>query len=92
MPDLDMDIGRVSADVARDFKANRNGYSGHHTDRSHDLTERAFEVKIAVPSGTTFEGKVSMKVHFVVATEGGEYRFSSQSDVVIVHRKVEPLE
>jgi hypothetical protein len=92
MPDLDIDIGRVSADVARDFKANRNGYSGHHTDRSHDLTERAFELKIAVPSGTIFEGKVSMKAHFVIATEGGEYRLGGQSDVVIVHRKVETSE
>ena len=33
-PELDIDIKGVSDAIAKDFKAGRNGYVGHHTNRS----------------------------------------------------------
>jgi hypothetical protein len=71
MPDLDIDIEGVNAKIERDFKANRNGYSGHHSDRSPNQTERMFEVEIVTPSGTIFRGEVSFKAHFVMIVGAG---------------------
>jgi hypothetical protein len=33
-PELDIDIDGVSAAIKKDFKTNRNGYIGHHANRS----------------------------------------------------------
>jgi hypothetical protein len=57
--ELDIDIRCVSITVARDFKNKRNGYAGHHTNRSTDPSKRLFEVKIAIPHRLIFEGRVS---------------------------------
>ena len=66
-PELDIDISRVSETVERDFKANRNGYIGHHTDRSSDREHRLFDVAIATPLVRVFEGAVSFNVTFGVS-------------------------
>jgi hypothetical protein len=61
-PDFDIDIVGVSAAAARDFKAGRNGYSGHHNDLSPSPSERIFDVKIAIPNRRVFEGQVSFSM------------------------------
>src|ERR1700757_1372010 len=63
-PELDIDIRGVSNAIERDFKANRNGYIGHHTDRSPTPNHRIFDVEIATPAGRVFEGSVSFNVAF----------------------------
>ena len=65
-PELDIDIKGVTATVERDFKANRNGYVGHHTNRSPNPNQRIFDVKIAIPADRLFEGEVSFNVAFSV--------------------------
>jgi hypothetical protein len=66
-PDLDIDIRGVSSTIIRDFKADRNGYSGHHNDRSTSRTERIFEVEITTPGGRVFKGTVFFNGTFSVA-------------------------
>jgi hypothetical protein len=66
-PELDVDIKGVSAAVERDFKGNRNGYVGHHTNRSPNPNQRIFDTVIAVPAGRVFEGEVSFNVAFSVS-------------------------
>jgi hypothetical protein len=66
-PDLDIDIKNVTKAVENDFKANRNGYLGHHTDRSPNPNQRTFDVEIATPTGTVFEGEVSFNTTFSMA-------------------------
>jgi hypothetical protein len=63
-PELDLDIKGVSTAVEIDFKANRNGYGGHHTNRSPNPNQRIFDTKITVPTGSVFEGEVSFNVAF----------------------------
>ena len=65
-PDLDIDIDGVSPKEARDFKAKRNGYQGHHNKRAANPNERAFDVLIMLPTGTVFQGQVSFNVTFSV--------------------------
>jgi hypothetical protein len=65
-PELDIDIEDVSEVIRRDFKARRNGYVGHHNDRSPNVEQRIFEVEIAIPSGRVFQGNVSFNVAFSV--------------------------
>lgn len=68
-PELDIDIKGVNSEIERDFKACRNGYSGHHRDQSPNPTERVFEVNVFTPAGTIFRGQVSFKAHFVIVAE-----------------------
>lgn len=70
-PELDIDIKGVSADAVNDFKSNRNGYLGHHSDRSPNANERLFEVHIAVPTDDVFKGKVSFNAAFSVSCSIG---------------------
>jgi hypothetical protein len=65
-PELDIDIDGVSPSDARDFKANRNDYQGHHNKRATNPNERAFDVVIALPTGMVFKGQVSFNVTFSV--------------------------
>ena len=65
-PELDIDIGGVSDAVKRDFKADRNGYAGHHNKRSSNPDERIFDVEIALPTGKVFEGEVFFNATFSV--------------------------
>jgi hypothetical protein len=65
--ELDIDIKGVTATTERDFKANRNGYVGHHTNRSPNPNRRIFDVEIAVPAGRLFEGEVAFNVTFSVS-------------------------
>jgi hypothetical protein len=73
LPELDIDIQGVTPAIAKDFKAKRNGYAGHHTDRSPNQQDRIFEVKISVPSGTVFEGNVFFNAHFKMALQTTTY-------------------
>jgi hypothetical protein len=66
--ELDIDIRNVSPTVARSFKAGRNGYKGHHNDRSSDRTRRIFDVEIIVPDGPVFRGQVSFNATFATST------------------------
>jgi len=66
-PELDIDIKDVTKAIERDFKANRNGYFGHHTDRSPNQNQRIFDVEIGTPAGKVFAGEVSFNVAFSVA-------------------------
>ena len=66
-PQLDIDIRGVSDDIVRDFRAGRNGYIGHHTDRSPNRAQRIFEFEIATPQGRVFKGDVFVNVTFSVA-------------------------
>lgn len=63
-PELDIDIKGVSRNVSKNFKAGRNGYSGHHTQRSPNRSERVFEVRITAAGRVVFEGVVSFSVSF----------------------------
>jgi hypothetical protein len=65
-PELDIDIDGVSSAIERDFKANRNGYIGHHTDRSPNPDQRIYQVEIATPTGKVFDGDVSFNAMFSV--------------------------
>jgi hypothetical protein len=65
-PELDFDIEGVSSAAKSDFKAGRNGYIGHHTDRSPNAEERIFQIEITTPSGKVFEGEVFFNVAFSV--------------------------
>ena len=66
-PELDIDIKDVTKAIERDFKADRNGYFGHHTDRSPNQNQRIFDVEIGTPAGKVFAGEVSFNVAFSVA-------------------------
>jgi hypothetical protein len=67
-----------------DFKAGRNGYRGHHADRSPSPTERIFDVEIALPNFVVFDGEISFNVAFSV-----EATFSANStvtaDAIVMH-------
>jgi hypothetical protein len=65
-PELDIDIVGVTERIKRDFKASRNGYVGHRTDRSPNLQQRVFQVEITTPTGKVFEGDVSFNASFSV--------------------------
>lgn len=53
---LDVDIRNVSKPVERDFKAGRNGYSGHRTKELSRSNER--EVYLKTPSGLIYHGEL----------------------------------
>jgi hypothetical protein len=72
-PELDIDIDGVSSKIKSDFKGKRNGYAGHHTDRSSNRQDRVFEVEILAPSGQVFSGHVFFNVHFSMTVEMGSY-------------------
>jgi hypothetical protein len=76
--DLDIDIDGVSDALKRDFKAGRNGYEGHHTDRSPDREHRIFGVEIVLPSGKVFVGEVSFNAAFSVSSS-----MTAQSKVTV---------
>jgi hypothetical protein len=76
--DLDIDIGRVFDVIRKDFKGNRNGYLGHHSDRSLNRNERIFDVEIAIPAGTVFKGEVSFNAAFSVSASA-----TVQSNVLV---------
>lgn len=63
-PELDFDIKGVSAAIESDFKAERNGYFGHHTNKRSTPDLRIFDVEIATPAGKVFEGTVSFNANF----------------------------
>jgi hypothetical protein len=66
-PELDIDIRGVPDAASRDFKRNRNGFGGHHTNRSPDATHRVFDLDIDTPAGSIFEGEGSFNAEFSVA-------------------------
>jgi hypothetical protein len=66
-PELDIDMKDATKALERDFKANRNGYFGHHTDRSPNQNQRIFDVEVGTPAGKVFAGEVSFNVAFSVA-------------------------
>jgi hypothetical protein len=82
-PNLDIDISGVSSSIIRDFEACRNGYSGHHNDRSPSRTERIFEVEITTPGGHIFKGTVFFNVTFSVAVNATASAHVTTDAVVI---------
>lgn len=62
--ELDFDIKGVDQAIERHFKANRNGYVGHHSDRSPNQADRIFQVRIAIPAGKIFEGEIYFSATF----------------------------
>lgn len=66
-PELDIDIKGAGRAAERDFKSSRNGYIGHHNNRSPDPDRRIYDVEIATPAGKVFEGEVAFSVTFSVA-------------------------
>jgi hypothetical protein len=64
--ELDIDIEGVSTVIERDFKGNRNGYIGHHTNKSRNPDQRIYEIKIGTPTGLVFDGDVSFNAMFSV--------------------------
>ena len=63
----------MTFDIVKLFKAETDGYDGHHNDR---IEHCVFSVKIAIPSGVVFEGRVSFNVTYSVGAEAkGEGNF-----------------
>ena len=82
-PELDIDIKGVTAAIERDFKANRNGYVGHHTNRSPSPNQRIFDVEITIPAGSLFEGEVSFNVTFLVGGTSS-MRVEATADATVI--------
>jgi hypothetical protein len=57
--ELDIDILGVSESERNDFKNNRSGYSGHHTNRGANTNKHVFDINIDIPGCKIFEGSVS---------------------------------
>ena len=66
--DLDVDICGAEPTIQKDFKSRtpRQGYSGHHANKSTDPYHHDYEVNIRGPGGVVFEGRVSFNVTFYV--------------------------
>jgi hypothetical protein len=56
---LDIDMHEASKTAIRKFKGNKDGYSGHHTNRATNPDKRIFDVTIKTPAGVVFDGTVS---------------------------------
>ena len=82
-PELDFDINGVSKRIRRAFRANRNGYIGHHTNRSPNPNHRIFDVEIVTPAGKVFEGEVSFNTAFSVGAVASVSSNVTASAVVI---------
>jgi hypothetical protein len=81
--DLDIDIKGVTEVVRRDFRAERNGYLGHHTDRSPTPNVRSFEVTILIPGRCVFEGTATFTANFQFdLSEAAEARDSYDVEVI----------
>jgi hypothetical protein len=63
-PELDIDIKGVTAAVEIAFKNNRDGFAGHHSNRSPNQSHRIFDVEIVTPAGQLFDGEVSFNAAF----------------------------
>jgi hypothetical protein len=61
---LDIDMHGAPKSGIKKFKANKGGYSGHHTSRPSDPDKRIFDIKILTPLGTTFDGSVSFSLTY----------------------------
>jgi hypothetical protein len=83
-PELDIDITGVDKTTERDFKAGRNGYFGHHTDRSPNPEQRIFDVTIATPNFTVFDGEVSFNATFSVEATFS-VNSSMSADALVMH-------
>jgi hypothetical protein len=56
---LDIDMHNASRSAIRKFKNNKDGYGGHHTNRTTDPNKRIFDVTIELPNSVIFDGEVS---------------------------------
>jgi hypothetical protein len=82
-PELDLDIKGVNKAIQRAFRNGRNGYVGHHSDRSPTTDHRIFGVCVATPTCKVFEGEVSFNVTFSMsATLGGNAGMIADAVVV----------
>lgn len=59
---LDIDMLGASRNATRKFNAHRDGYSGHHTNRSTIPGKRIFEVTIKAQDVVIFDGTVSFSI------------------------------
>jgi hypothetical protein len=62
--ELDIDIEGVSQEKIHDFKNGKNGYGGHHTDKSDDPARRKFELQIKTPDELVFHGTIGFSVTY----------------------------
>ena len=87
-PELDIDIDGVNDAIKADFKGNRNGYLGHHNNRSPDPQQKSFEIEIATPAGKVFQGDVFFNVAFSVGLNfTGRSSMSADATVVRASRE-----
>lgn len=68
---LDIDMDGAPNSAIRKFKANKGGYTGHHTTRPSDPDTRLFDIKIQTPMGMIFDGTVSFSLTFEMAVNIG---------------------
>ncbi len=71
--ELDFDLRNAPPADIKKFKRNKNGYGGHHSQRSSLPNARAFDVQITTPAGVIFDGTVSFCCHFRMPAETGHY-------------------
>lgn len=64
--ELDLDVKGVPDAIRSDFKSGRNGWDGHHTDRSPTPEKRMFDIKVTTPDRVIFEGTVSFSAAFSI--------------------------
>ena len=64
--EVDIDILDASKSVQDDFKAGRQGYSGHHSVRDANNSQRIFSVCIRVANQPIFDAEVSFNLAFLV--------------------------
>ena len=57
----------ASLAAIRKFKNKKDGYSGHHTNRTADPDKRLFDIKIQTPLGMIFDGTVSFSNTYEMA-------------------------
>lgn len=84
--DLDIDIKGVSEAVQGDFRAGRNGYKGHRTERRLQADGRIFAVNIVIPEGVVFEGDVSFSPTFLFEIRE-EAQAKDSYDVQVINGK-----
>jgi hypothetical protein len=86
---LDFDLILADGTVSKDFKSEKNGWSGHHTKKeSSDPDARIFRIDIQSPEGPICKGTVSFTLTFqkLVNDKGAKFGDHAEAEVVKVGR------
>jgi hypothetical protein len=87
---LDIDMHYASKGAIRKFKNKKDGYGGHHTNRTTDPNKRIFDVKIELPDGVIFDGEVSFSnTYEVKVSMHAEAKVSVDTQVIRANPKAE---